>query len=44
MSCCHASSTRPTSGLVNRVNISTGSLQFLIDNARMGFGAWACDA
>jgi HK97 family phage major capsid protein len=32
------------SGLVNRVQISAGSIKFLIDNARMGLGAWACDA
>jgi hypothetical protein len=32
------------SGLINRVTISAGSIKFLIDNARMGLGAWACDA
>jgi HK97 family phage major capsid protein len=31
------------SGLVNRVTISAGSIKFLIDNARMGLGGWACD-
>jgi HK97 family phage major capsid protein len=30
------------SGLVNQVTISAGSIKFLIDNARMGLGAWAC--
>jgi hypothetical protein len=39
----HRRPDRP-SGPVNRVNISAGSLQFLIDNARMGLGAWACEA
>jgi hypothetical protein len=29
------------SNLVNRVTISTGSIEFLIDNARMACGAWA---
>jgi hypothetical protein len=32
------------SGLVNRVQISAGSIRFLIDNARMGLGAWACES
>jgi hypothetical protein len=32
------------SGLVNQVTISAGSIKFLIDNARMGLGAWACEA
>lgn len=32
------------SGLINRVQISAGSVKFFIDNARMGLGAWACDA
>jgi hypothetical protein len=30
--------------LVNRVNISAGSIRFLIDNARMMGAGWACDA
>jgi hypothetical protein len=32
------------SGLVNHVQISAGSVKFFIDSARMGHGAWACDA
>ena len=32
------------SGLVNRVNISSGSIRFLIDNSRMQVGGWACEA
>jgi HK97 family phage major capsid protein len=32
------------SGLVNRVQISACSIKFLIDNARMGLGGWACEA
>jgi hypothetical protein len=32
------------SGLVNQVTISAGSIKFLIDNARMGLGAWACES
>jgi HK97 family phage major capsid protein len=32
------------SGLVGRVNISGPSAQFLIENPRMGLGAWACEA
>jgi HK97 family phage major capsid protein len=31
-------------GLVNRVTISAGSIKFLIDNAKMGLGAWACES
>jgi hypothetical protein len=31
------------SGLVSRVQISAGSIKFLIDNARMAVGAWACE-
>jgi HK97 family phage major capsid protein len=32
------------SGLVGRVNISGPSAQFLIENPRMGLGAWACES
>jgi HK97 family phage major capsid protein len=32
------------SGLVGRVNISGPSAVFLIENPRMGLGAWACEA
>jgi HK97 family phage major capsid protein len=32
------------SGLVGRVNISGPSAQFLIENPRMGLGAWVCEA
>ena len=32
------------SGLVGRVNISGPSAVFLVDNPRMGLGAWACEA
>src|SRR5262249_7636710 len=32
------------SGLVNRVTISSGSIRFLIDNARMEVAAWACES
>jgi HK97 family phage major capsid protein len=30
------------SGMVDRVQISAGSVRFLIDNVRMRLGAWAC--
>jgi HK97 family phage major capsid protein len=32
------------SGLVDHVQISAASVKFLIDNVRMGLGAWACEA
>jgi HK97 family phage major capsid protein len=32
------------SGLVDHVQISAGSIKFLIDNVRMGLGAWACQS
>jgi HK97 family phage major capsid protein len=32
------------SGLVNQVTISAGSIKFLIENARMALGAWACES
>jgi hypothetical protein len=31
-------------GLMNRVQISSGSIKFPIDNARFDIGAWACEA
>jgi HK97 family phage major capsid protein len=32
------------SGLVDHIQISAASVRFLIDNARMGVGAWACQS
>src|SRR5262245_7971689 len=31
-------------GLMNRVQISSGSIKFLIDNVRMQTAGWACEA
>jgi HK97 family phage major capsid protein len=32
------------SGLVNNVTVSAGNIKILIDNVRMGLGAWACES